>query len=116
MQYLVTMEMVGAVPSITAQDLVRWLEQVVIPSEEAVIRLKGDKKILAGGDLSGRRGWAFIMEAASNAEVAELLSSVPQWPLLQVDVTPLHSFEENLAQVRRAVEQMKRPVEQGTLP
>ena len=52
-----------------------------------------------------------MMEAASDAEVAELLSSIPQWPLLQVDVSPLHSFEENLVQVRRAVEQMKRPAE-----
>ena len=110
-QYLATMEMVGAVPPTASQDLIQWLEQVVIPSEEAVLRLKGEKNILAGGDLSGRRGRAFSMEAASNAEVAELLSSIPQWPLLQVDVSPLHSFEENLVQVRRAVEQMKRPAE-----
>ena len=56
------------------------------------------------------------MEATSNAEVAELLPSIPQWHLLQVDVAPLHSFEENLAQLRRAVEHMKRTVEHGTLP
>jgi len=46
--------------------MVRWLEQMVIPSEEAAIKLKAEKKTLAGGDLSGRRGWASIMEVASN--------------------------------------------------
>ena len=107
MKYLVTMELMGTPPATSPQEMVQWLEQIVIPSEEAMIRLEAEKKILAGGDLSGRRGWAFIMEAASNEELARLLSSIPQWPLLKVDVTPLHSCEENLAQIRQAVEQMK---------
>ena len=107
MQYLVTMEMLEALSPKNFQDMLNWLEQVIIPSEEAVIRLMTEKKILAGGDLTGRRGWAFIMEASSNEEVARLLSNIPQWPLLQVDVDPLHSCEENLAQLRQTVERMK---------
>lgn len=62
---------------------------------------------MAGGDLSGRRGWALIMEAASNEELTRLLGNIPEWPLLNVDVTPLDSFEERLAQVRQDLEQMK---------
>ena len=107
MQYLVTMEMREALSPTAFQDMLSWLEQVIIPSEEAVIKLTAEKKILAGGDLSGRRGWAFIMEAPSNTEVAGLLSDIPQWPLLQVDVAPLHSCEENLALLRQTVQQMK---------
>jgi len=64
-------------------------------------------KILTGGDLSGRRGMAFIMEAASNEELTKLLEGIPEWPLLKVNVTPLDSFEERLAQIRQDIEQMK---------
>jgi muconolactone delta-isomerase len=108
MEYLVTMELIGTPPAASPQELVQWLEQMIVPSEEAVIKLEAEGKILAGGDLSGRRGWAFIMEAASNEELSRLLMSIPEWPLTKVDVTPLESIEERLAQTRQSLEQMKR--------
>jgi muconolactone D-isomerase len=107
MEYLVTMEMTGAAPASSPQELVQFLERVVIPSEEAVVKLEAEKKILAGGDMSGRKGWAFIMDAASNEELSYLLQSIPQWPMLKVDVTPLYSSKDNLASLRKMVEQMK---------
>ena len=107
MKYLVTMELMGTPPAASPQELVQWLEQMIIPSEEAMIKLEADGKILTGGDLSGRRGMAFIMEAASNEELTKLLGGIPEWPLLKVDVTPLDSFEERLAQIRQDLEQMK---------
>lgn len=45
--------------------LVKWLEKMVIPNEEAVMKLEADGKVMAGGDITGRRGWAAIIEAAS---------------------------------------------------
>lgn len=39
------------------------------------------------------------------------LMSIPQWPLLKVDVTPLDSTEERLAQTRKGLEQMKEGLE-----
>jgi len=107
MKYLVTMELIGTPPAASPQGLVQWLEQMIIPSEEAVIKLESEGKILAGGDLSGRRGWAVIMEAKSNEELTRLLGSIPEWPLLKVDVTPLDSFEERLAEVRQDLERLK---------
>lgn len=107
MKYLVTMELIGTPPAASPQELVQWLEQMVIPSEEAFIKLEAEGKILAGGDLSGRRGWAAIVEAASNEEVTQLLDSIPQWPLLKVDVTPLESSEKRLAQIRQHLERLK---------
>ena len=107
MKYLVTMELIGTPPVASPQELVQWLEQMVIPSEEAVIKLEAKGKILAGGDLSGRRGSALIVEAASNEELTGLLDSIPEWPLLKVDVTPLDSFEERLARVRQHLERLK---------
>lgn len=107
MKYLVMMELIGTPPVASPQDLVRWLEQMVIPSEEAVIKLESEGKILAGGDLSGRRGMAVIMEAASNEELSQLLNDLPEWPLLKVDVTPLESFEGRLALVRKSLMRLK---------
>jgi len=101
------MELTGSVPAVSPQEMVQWLEQRIIPSEEAVIKLEAEGKILAGGDLSGRRGWALIVDAASNEELSQLLGSIPEWPLLKVDVTPLDSFKERLAQVRQDLERMK---------
>jgi len=107
MKYLVTMELTGTPPAASPQELVQWLEQMIVPSEEAVIKLEAEGKILAGGDLSGRRGWAFIVEAASNEELSRLLNRIPEWPLLKVDVTPLESSEKRLAQVRQELEHLK---------
>ena len=107
MKYLVTMELIGTPPAASLQEMVQFLEQMIIPSEEAMIKLEADGKILAGGDLSGRRGWAVIVEAASNEELTKLLGDIPEWPLLKVDVTPLDSFEERLTQIRQYLEQMK---------
>ena len=107
MKYLVTMELIGSPPLASPQELVQWLEQMVIPSEEAMVKLEAEGKILAGGDLSGRRGSAVIMEAASNQELSRLLSGIPEWPLLKVDVTPLDSFEERLTHVREQLKGFK---------
>ncbi len=66
MKYLVTMEAVGSPAVASAEEIVPWLERMVIPSQEAVIALQREGKILAGGDLAGRKGWAAVVEAASN--------------------------------------------------
>ena len=107
MKYLVTMELIGTPPVASPHELVQWLERMVIPSEEAFIKLEAEGKILAGGDISGRRGWAAIVEAASNEELTQLLDSIPQWPLLKVDVTPLESSEKRLVQIRQHLERLK---------
>ena len=107
MKYLVTMELIGTPPVASPQDLVQWLQRMVIPTEEACAKLEAEKKILAGGDLSGRRGMAVILEAASNEELSRILEGIPEWPLLTVDVTPLDSFQERLAHVRETLERFK---------
>ena len=110
MIYLVTMELEGAPPVRSTQEMVEWLEQRIIPSEETMIKLQAEKKILAGGDISGRRGMVFILESASNEELSKLLGTIPEWPFLKVDVTPLESFGERLDQVRETLERIKETI------
>jgi len=107
MKYLVTMELIGTPPAASPEELVRHVEQRIIPTHEALMKLEAEKKILAGGDMSGRRGTALIMEAASNEEVTKLLMSLPAWTQMKVDVTPLESFEERQARHRELLERLK---------
>jgi muconolactone D-isomerase len=109
MKYLVTMELIGAPPD-SPQGLIRHLEEQVIPTHEALMKLEVEKKILAGGDLSGRRGNAFIVEVASNEELSTLLMSLPAWGYQKVDVTPLESFEERQVLHRKFLERLKTTV------
>ena len=93
MRYLVTMELIGTPPN-SQEELLRHLEEVVIPNHKILMKLEAEGKILAGGDLTGRRASVFIIEAESNAEVSQLLSMLPLWTTQEVDVIPLETFEE----------------------
>ncbi len=107
MKYLVTMELIGTPPAASPEELVQHLKQRIIPTHEALMKLEADKKILAGGDMSGRRGTVIIIEAASNDEVTKLLMTLPMWALMKVDVTPLENFEDRQARHRELLERFK---------
>ena len=107
MRYLVTMEQIEAATAASAQEAAQHLEQRVIPHDEALIKLVGEHKILAGGVMVGRRGATFIVEVATNEELSRLLQSLPLWGLENVDVIPLESFEERVAQNLQRLEQLK---------
>jgi muconolactone D-isomerase len=106
MQYLVTMESLetGLLPP---QQVAQIVENQIIPSLEACDKLCDEKKILAGGILTGRRAGAAIIEAESNEELNRLLSSLPFWGMMKIDVTPLHSFEEQASVARQMLERLK---------
>ena len=47
------------------------LENIILPTFDTLVKLEGDKKILAGGLPVGDRAFVFIVEAASNEEVVD---------------------------------------------
>ena len=106
MKYLVTMEL-GSPLSEAPEGLLRHVENVVIPSHETLMMLEKEGTILAGGDMSGRRGSIMILEAASNAEVSRILAAMPLWATQKTDVVPLESFEERQAMHRQLAERLK---------
>lgn len=69
--------------------------------------MEGEKKILAGGGPVGKRATVFIIDAASNEELNQLLVSLPMWNMMEVDVTPLRSFEDGSKQTRQSLERLK---------
>jgi len=99
MQYLVTLEWIDHIANGASapKEFAQVIDQAVVPSMEVLAKLIEQKKILAGGNLSGERAAAFIVEASSNDEVTELVQSIPFWALCKWKVTPLESFQHHAA-------------------
>jgi len=90
------------------EEAVEILEEVVLPTFDALMKLEAQKKIAAGGLPVGDRAFIFIVEAASNEELDRLLRSLPAWGVLEWHVTPLQSFAGRAAQERDVVKRFKK--------
>ena len=96
-QYLVTMDLPegesnGPLPSFGA--LVGTIRETILPSLEALIALKAQGKVLAGGYPSGQRSIMLIVEADSEERALEILERVPCWDLAATEVARLHALED----------------------
>src|SRR3712207_8785966 len=56
----------------------------------------------------GARAAAFIVEAASNQELDELLHRLPFWGIVKMEATPLQRFEDRLKLDRENLERLDR--------
>ena len=65
MQYLVTEELIDPGPQLPPDQLVAIMRQWVLPSMDALINLKSEGKIIAGGLPVGERALVLIFEAES---------------------------------------------------
>ena len=109
-RYLVTGEYVDPGPLLPPEQLVQMVEQMVLPSFEALAKLEEQKKVLGGGIVSGARAGAFIVDVASNTELNQLLQGLPFWGLVKFTSTPLQTFRERAADERKAMDQIKASV------
>jgi hypothetical protein len=87
-------------------EQVAFLEAIVIPSLQA-LKASEDSGKIRGGGLSGRRGVAFVVDAASNEELGDMLRLLPVWGTAEVDVTPLESFEHFVKVTGEAANMLK---------
>ena len=92
----------------TPEEAIEILEEVVLPTFDALMKLEARKKIVAGGLPVGDRAFVFIVEAASNEELDRLLRSLPAWGVLDWHVTPLQSFAGRAAQERDVVKRSRK--------
>ena len=111
MQYLVTMDFVDPGPLLPIQQYVGMMRQAVLPGHKALLNLKSEGKILAGGYPVGERAIAFIVEADSPKELDSLLMEVPFWGITKTKVTPLQEMEDRRDQDRQATEQMQQSLQ-----
>jgi len=92
------------------EEGVAILERSVLPSLDELIKLEKQKKILAGGLPVGDRAFVFIVDAASNEELDQLLQDIPLWGVLSWQVTPLQTFAGRAAYERDAVKELKKAI------
>jgi len=92
------------------EEAVELLEETILPSFDAIIKLEKQKKILAGGLPVGDRAFVFIVDAASNEELDHLLQNIPLWGVLKWKVTPLQTFAGRAAYERQAVKELKKAI------
>lgn len=76
----------------SAEEATDILEEEILPTFEAVMKLEKDGHIVAGGLPVGERSFVFIAEAASNDELDKMLRNIPAWGAFDWQVTPLQSF------------------------
>ena len=114
MKYLVTgSEGPGFASPMEAAEV---LENIILPTFDTLVKLEGDKKILAGGLPVGDRAFVFIVEAASNEEVDRLLRTIPAWGVLKWQVTALQTFAGRAAQEREVVKELKKGAQMKSQP
>ncbi len=107
MQYLVEMKLAAAARPTTEQEGAGFIEHYIVPTLEMCKKMQEERKILAGGPMSGTIGIAVIVESGSAAELDERVASLPVWPLMETTVTPLTTFDGRIATVLPKLERLR---------
>jgi len=101
MQYLVQMKIVPEGRPMSAEEGAAFFEESIHPTLELCKKLEQEKKILAGGPISGTIGLALVVKADSAKELDDLVTSLPVWPRMETEVTPLTTFEDRALSIER---------------
>ena len=95
MQYLVEAENIDGL--IQMKDVPDYVNNIVLPSYEMLIKLEGEGKI-KGGLLAGQRAGVFVIDAESNDDLGKKLRSIPFWGMVKWKTSPLQSLTSALEQ------------------
>lgn len=114
MQYLVQLRLSSSARPMTQEDGIAFIEQFISPTLELCKRLQEEKRILAGGPVSGAIALALIVNAETARELDDLITSLPIWPRMETEITPLTTFENRASMLRSRVEQLKIGVRNST--
>ncbi len=98
MRFLVTIDGSDAGVGMPPERLIQVQDQMVIPGVERLARWEEEGRIHGGG-YTAARGAVFVMEADSIEEVDQLITGLPHWGLVKVDVKPLISASSMLERI-----------------
>ena len=101
MQYLVQMKLVPQSRPMNPEAGVAFFQEFIRPTLELCKKLQEEKKIIAGGPISGAVGLALVVNAESARELDDLITSLPVWPRMETEVTPLTTFEDRVLTIQR---------------
>lgn len=99
MQYLVQMKVVPEGRPMSAEAGKLFFEEYIHPTLDLCKKLQDEKRILAGGPVSGAIGLALVVQADSAKELDDLITSLPVWPRMETEVTPLTTFGDRVLSI-----------------
>ena len=107
MQYLVQLRLASAGRPMSPSEGVAFIEELIFPTLERCRKLQEEKKILAGGPISGAVSLALIVSAESAQELDDLITSLPVWPRMETEVIPLTTFERRKQSLLARLDELK---------
>jgi muconolactone delta-isomerase len=107
MLYLVQLRLKSSASPKTREEGVAFIEQYIYPTLELGKKLQEEKKIIAGGPVSGTVALAFIVSAESAKELDDLVTGLPVWPIMDTELTPLSTFDARKQTLLPRLEQLK---------
>jgi muconolactone delta-isomerase len=113
MQYLIQMRLASSGRPTTSADGITFIERFILPTLERCKTLLDEKKIVAGGPMSGAVALVMIVNAESEGELDDVITRLPIWPRMETDVTPLSTFEGRALALRHRLEQLKADVQRA---
>jgi muconolactone delta-isomerase len=99
MRFLVTIDGSDIGVGMPPERLGQVLDQMVVPGVEKLAQWEQEGRIHGGG-YTAARGGVFMIDADSSEEVDQLVTSLPHWGLVKVDVKPLISTNTMLERSR----------------
>jgi muconolactone delta-isomerase len=99
MRFLVTIDGSDVGVGMPPERLGQLVDQMVVPSLEKLAQWEQEGRIHGGG-YTAARGGVFMIDADSSEEVDQLVSSLPYWGLVKVEVKPLISHSALLERGR----------------
>jgi len=106
MQFLVSIGLADNGGSLDPQHSLGMITRFVLPSIESLMKLE-ESGAVVGGPVAGSVRFVFVAKAESSAALETLLTSLPFWSVMQVQVTPLVEFKDRAAFIQRRLEQVK---------
>lgn len=107
MEYLVQLRLSSSARPMRPDEGVTFIEQLIFPTLDQCKKLQGEKKILAGGPVSGAVALALIVAAESAQELDDLITSLPVWPRMETEVVPLTTFDGRRQTLLSRIEELK---------
>jgi hypothetical protein len=107
MQYLVQLRLSSSARPTSQEDGIAFIEQYIFPTLERCKKLQEEKRILAGGPVSGTVALALFVNAESARELDDLITSLPAWPRMETEAIPLTSFDGRAQSLLPRLEKLK---------
>ncbi len=106
MRFLVTIDGSDVGVGMPPERIAQVREQMVLPGVEKLAQWEQEGRIHGGG-FTAARGSVFVIEADSIEEVDQLVTSLPHWRLVKVDVKPLISMSSMLERIQAISERLQ---------